>query len=92
MEDDGSPPASLLAYFEPDQGNKGVQELVRKARRHPKIPNTLGVGFIFQREMDMQLTRKTIGYSFISYATLDQFTLLREEAFYSADGAPAGDI
>ena len=85
-------PAPLLAYFEVDRGTEGVQELVRKAERYARIENNPRVGFVFEREPDLVLARKTIHYPFISYATLDGFTSLRDAAFYASDDAPASDI
>ena len=85
-------PAPLLAYFELDRGTEGVQELVRKAERYARIENNPRVGFIFEREPDLVLARKTIHYPFISYATLDGFTSLRDAAFYASDGALANNI
>ncbi len=85
-------PALLLACFEVDRGIEGVQELVRKAERYARIENNPRVGFIFEREPDLVLARKTIHYPFISYATLDGFTSLRDASFYAGDGAPANNI
>ncbi len=85
-------PAPLLAYFELDRGTEGVQELVRKAERYARIENNPRVGFIFERESDLVLARKTIHYPLISYATLDGFTSLRDAAFYAGDGAAASNI
>jgi len=85
-------PAPLLAYFELDRRTEGVQELVRKAERYARIENNPRVGFVFEREPDLVLARKTIHYPFISYATLDTFTSLRDAAFYASDDAPASDI
>lgn len=82
----------LPAYFELDRGTEGVQELVRKAERYAQLSGSPRVCFVFEREPDMLLARKTIQYPFISYATLDQFTSLEDKAFYAVGGAPANDI
>jgi ribosomal protein S25 len=84
--------APLLTYFELDRGTEGVQELVRKAERYAQVQGNPRVCFIFEREPDMLLARKTIQYPFITYATLDQFTSLRDSAFYAVGGAADNDI
>lgn len=87
----------LPVYFELDRGTEGVTELVRKADRYALLEGgSPRVCFIFERESDLALARKTIHYPFISYAVLDQFTTLHDEAFGTAGGdhsaAPASDI
>ncbi len=82
-------PTPLLAYFEIDRGTEGVQELVRKADRYAQLTSNPRVSFVFERESDLVLARKTIPYPFISYATLEQFTTLRDAAFYAGGDAPA---
>jgi energy-coupling factor transporter ATP-binding protein EcfA2 len=89
LAEDGTP---LLAYFELDRGTEGVAELVRKAERYALVQGNPRVCFVFEREPDMLLARKTIEYPFITYATLDQFTSLRDRAFYAVGGAPDDDI
>ncbi len=89
---EGTSLSSLLAYFELDRGTEGVGELVSKADRYAELQNNPRVCFVFERESDMLLARKTIPYSFISYATLEQFTTLRDAAFYAGGGAPADSI
>jgi hypothetical protein len=86
IRDDGSP---LFAYFELDRGTEGAAELVRKADRYAKISSDSPVGFIFEREPDMQLARKSIPYQFIYYATLDQFSSLEDASFYAGDALTA---
>lgn len=82
----------LSAYFELDRGTEGVQELVKKADRYARLSNHPRVGFIFERESDMHLARKTIQYPFIYYALLNDFASLRDEAFYAGSSAsPAAD-
>lgn len=82
----------LPAYFELDRGTEGVQELVKKADRYARLSNNPRVGFIFERESDLLLARKTIQYPFIYYAVLNDFTSLRDEAFYAGSAAsPASD-
>jgi hypothetical protein len=82
----------LPAYFELDRGTEGVQELVKKADRYARLPDNPRVGFIFERESDLLLARKTIQYPFITYAVLDQFTSLKDNAFYASANASADDI
>ncbi len=87
----------LPVYFELDRGTEGVTELVRKADRYALVEGgSPRVCFVFERESDLQLARRTIHYPFISYAVLDQFTTLHDEAFYVArdpnSTAPASDI
>jgi hypothetical protein len=82
----------LPAYFELDRGTEGVQELVKKADRYARLSNNPLVGFIFERESDMHLARKTIKLPFILYATLDQFSTLKDESFYTGGTAPADGI
>ncbi len=89
---EGTTLTPLLAYFELDRGTEGVQELVKKADRYARVQDNPRVCFVFERETDLQLARKTIHYPFISYATLDQFTSLHDNAFYAGDGAPADSI
>ncbi|MFN2393654.1 MAG: helicase HerA domain-containing protein, partial [Pyrinomonadaceae bacterium] len=89
---EGNTLTPLLAYFELDRGTEGVQELVRKAERYAKIDGSPRVCFVFERESDLLLARKTIDYPFISYATLDQFVTLHDRAFYPAGSAPVNDI
>lgn len=81
----------LVAYFKLDRGTEGVQELVRKAERYARVPNNPRVGFIFENESDLLLARKTIDYPFISHATLDQFTTLRDPIFRAAANNTAAD-
>jgi hypothetical protein len=91
-ENDGNPlTVPLVAYFELDRGTEGVQELVRKAERYARVPDNPRVGFVFEKESDLLLARKTIDYPFISYATLDQFTSLRDAAFRAAANNSAPD-
>lgn len=76
----------LLCYFELDRGTEGVSELAGKAERYARILERSDgaparVCFVFERESDMQLARTTIQYPFISYAMLDSFSSLRDEAF-----------
>jgi hypothetical protein len=87
----GSSATPLLCYFELDRGTEGVGELARKADRYARARDLAPrVGFIFERESDLLLARKTIQYPFILYATLDSFTTLKDPAFYAGPAA-AGD-
>lgn len=82
----------LPAYFELDRGTEGVQELEKKAQRYSRISNNPRVGFIFERESDMLLARKTIQYPFIYYGVLNDFISLRDEAFNAGSlQSPAAD-
>ncbi len=81
----------LLCYFELDRGTEGVAELQRKAERYSRITPLPRIGFVFERESDLQAARKTIQYPFILYATLDSFSSLEDEAFYAAPGVAAPD-
>lgn len=83
--DDTTP---LLCYFELDRGTEGAAELARKADRYARLSDNPKVCFVFERESDMQLARARINYPFISYAVLDQFTSLRDEAFYPPGASP----
>ena len=88
VAEDGTP---LVAYFELDCGTEGVQELASKADRYARLPNNPRVCFVFEREADLLVTRKTIHHSFISYAVLNQFTTLRDPAFRVAAKESADD-
>lgn len=77
----------LLCYFELDRGTEGVAELVKKADRYAQLSDNNKVCFVFERDSDMQLARTRINYPFISYAVLNDFTSLRDEAFYAAGAA-----
>lgn len=88
---EGNSTTPLLCYFEVDRGTEGVAELQRKADRYSKIVPHSRVGFVFERESDLQLARKTIQYPFIRYATLDSFSSLEDEAFYSGSAAASPD-
>jgi hypothetical protein len=79
----------LLCYFEVDRGTEGVAELVKKSDRYSRINPLPRVGFVFEREPDLELARKTIHYPFILYAALDSFTSLEDEAFNAAPGVAA---
>ena len=81
---EGSSLSILPAYFELDRGTEGVGELVRKADRYARLEDNPRVCFVFERESDLVLARKTIHYPFVSYAVLDQFSTLNDEAFYAA--------
>ena len=87
--EDGAP---LLAYFELDRGTEGVQELARKAERYRELGAGARVGFIFERESDMNLARRTIasGASLL-FAVLGDFASLREASFYVSSGVNNGN-
>jgi hypothetical protein len=87
--EDGTP---LLAYFELDRGTEGVQELVRKAERYARISPVPPIGFVFERESDLQSAQKNIPYSFISYATLDGISSLEDAAFRAGSESPPNDV
>jgi hypothetical protein len=89
LAEDGAP---LLAYFELDRGTEGVGELVKKAERYARLTNNPRVCFVFERETDMLLARKTIEYPFINYALLDQFTTLNDHAFSASASASADNV
>jgi len=82
----------LFAYFELDRGTEGVGELVKKAERYARLTNNPRVCFVFERETDMLLARKTIEYPFINYALLDQFTTLNDHAFSASASASADNV
>lgn len=88
LSEDGTP---LLAYFELDRGTEGIGELVKKADRYARVKDNPRICFVFEREPDMLLARKTIEYPFITYAVLNQFASLRDSAFYAAARASASD-
>jgi hypothetical protein len=71
-------------YFEIDRGTEGVRELVSKAERYSKISEIGRVGIIFERESDMELARSKISSPSFIFALINDFTSLRDEAFYSA--------
>lgn len=85
IAEDGTP---LLCFFELDRGTEGAAELARKADCYARLSDKQRVCFVFERESDMQLARTRINYPFISYAVLDQFTSLRDEAFYAPGASP----
>ncbi len=89
LSEDGTP---LPAYFELDRGTEGVGELVKKAERYDRLSGNPRVCFVFERETDMQLARKTIEYPFITYGVLEQFTSLRDSAFYASARASADNL
>ncbi len=91
-EKSGVIPTPLLCYFEVDRGTEGVGELQKKADRYSKFSPFHRVGFVFERETDLTLARKTIQYPFIYYATLDSFSSLEDEAFYSGSAAASPDL
>ncbi len=82
---------ALLCYMEVDRGTEGVSELLKKADRYSKVSPLPRIGFIFERESDLVLARKTIQYPFVYYATLDGFSSLEDEAFYSGSAAASPD-
>lgn len=84
-------PTPLLCYFEVDRGTEGVAELIKKAECYSKISPLPRIGFVFERESDLQLARKTIQFPFIYYATLDSFSSLEDEAFYAGSAAASPD-
>jgi hypothetical protein len=88
----GDSTTPLLYYFEVDRGTEGVAELVKKADRYSKISPLPRIGFIFEREPDMQLARKTIQYPFILYAALDSFSSLEDDAFYAGSASASPDV
>jgi hypothetical protein len=90
-EERGENTTPLLCYFEVDRGTEGVAELVKKADRYSKINPLPKIGFVFERETDLQSARKTIQYPFIYYATLDSFSSLEDEAFYAGSASASPD-
>jgi hypothetical protein len=89
LSEDGAP---LPAYFELDRGTEGVGELARKAERYARLTGNPRVCFVFERETDMLLARKTIEYPFITYAPLNQFTTLNDHAFSASARASADNL
>jgi hypothetical protein len=87
----GSSTTPLLCYFEVDRGTEGVAELVKKAERYSMISPLARVGFVFERETDLQSARKTIQFPFVYYGTLDSFRSLEDEAFNTSSASESPD-
>ena len=83
----GEDTTPLLCYFELDRGTEGVAELVKKADRYASISESTRVCFVFERDADMKLARSRINYPFVSFAVLNDFARLQDEAFYAAGAA-----